>query len=505
MKQFIIYVSLFLFVCCPLEMSSKVNLQHAEKLIDRMPKEDPWIRNPYGATFAWGESYTLGAFMDLYEATKDTKYLEIVADRGKRMLTHRDDKCGVRDGSGKSRPAWSEARKYVVAVGALLSTTGEEMLTIRSATSSSNNYTTIKVVRSKKSDKFTLTVRNDERKRYETFNNLDLNFSPSSIMNAINDPLAPYSCRSGNYTDQGSHLIRIEEVKTEVSGVLANQEISLTPIPLAFAGYLGVIYYPLMRFCEIVKEDPLLNRFISDADEFIKAAEESYADISARLWREGPNSGEGYYLMCEKGESMPADNVGAPFNYLAKHVCTELALYKLTDKPQYLERATKMLNLFYNRLTYNEENDLYTWKYWYEPMTTTGWLPEDSISFNAKSFPRAAPVEDISHAGHNIQMIMAAYRAGVVFNETHVKRFANTFIKNVLTPDRKKITQLVDGSGDNQAYFNAIHQWLALAEVNPEVFKAGKEIYENRTEETLPWTAALLKYENYLDKKPGAR
>lgn len=481
--------------------SEKVTLARAAQLIKSLPEGDPWLRNPDASTLSWGESYLTGAFINLYEATGDTRYLEEVAFRGNRMLKHRDDYRGVTDGSGKSRPAWSMGSKYVVAEGALLDAGGKTLLKIRSTPSAYNNSTTVDVAGTGQ-NRFTLLVRNEHFKRYETYENLSLDASdPRYVMDIVNDPLAPYSTGAGNFTDKKSNLVRIEGEKKSLKGPLPDQKITLTPVPLAYTGYLGVIYYPLMRFAEIVKNNPALKKFLPDAGLFIKAAEESYADASRRVWREVPGKEEGYYLMCEKGESMPADNVGQPFNYLAKHVCTELALYRLTGKKEYLDRSKKMINLFKNRLIYDETNDLYVWNYWFEPMTTTGWKPEDHISYNVKMYPGKARVEDISHGGHDIQMVMAGYKMGIGFDKTDVQRFANTFLRNVLTPDKRKITRLVDGSGDYQAYFNSIHQWFVLSEVVPEVFGAGKEIYENRTEESLPFTAQLLKYDHFLKSK----
>jgi hypothetical protein len=112
--------------------------------------------------------------------------------------------------------------------------------------------------------------------------------------------------------------------------------------------------------------------------------------ISARLWRNGPNQGEGYYLTCERGESFPADNVGQPINFLGMHTSSQLALYRLTGKKEYLERSEKMARLLKNRLQYNQDSDLYVWTYWYEPMTTTGWKPEDMLSSNVMIYKGAA-------------------------------------------------------------------------------------------------------------------
>jgi len=474
--------------------SGKVSLSRAESLIAKLPEHDPWMKNPEGSTLAWGESYLLGAYMDLYEATGNPRFLHEVAVRGERLLGHRDDKRGVTDGSGQSRPAWSVGSKYVVASGILVDQQGKDLIAIRSTPSANNNATEVEII-PQPDGRLVLKVRNEVLNRFEEFENLSLDPKDERFLpEVVNDPLAPYSARPGNYSDK-SNLIRVEMVG---KGLPAPRKIRLSPIPLAFAGYVGVIYDPLIRFAETVKKHPNLRNFNQTAEYFIQAAEESYQDLAKRLWREIPGQDEGYYLMCEKGESMPADNVGQPFNYLARHVCVELALYRLTGKDSYLDRSRKMVNLFKNRLIYDRERDLYVWNYWYEPMTTVGWIPADNISFNVMVYPGKARVEDISHGGHDIAMVMAAHRMGLGFDDADVRRFANTFLKNVLREDRKTTARLVDGSGDYPAYFPSLYQWLVLAEEVPEVARAGKEIYENRSEETLPFTARLLKYRNFF-------
>ncbi|ODS72707.1 MAG: hypothetical protein ABS46_20735 [Cytophagaceae bacterium SCN 52-12] len=472
--------------------AEKISLARASRLVDALPEADPWLRMPDASTLAWSESYIMNALMDLYDATGDTWYLREVASRGTRLLEHRDDRRGVADGSGHIRPAWSMASKYVVAEGALKDEEGNIVVGIRSTPSAYNNFTTVEVI-PQSDGRFTLKVRNEHFKRSETYENLSLSDTGERfVKRVVDDPMAPYSTRPGDYHDKKSNLVRIEFIKPGYQGPLPPQQVALSPVPLAFTGYLGVIYHPMLRFSEVVRSHPRLKKLLPYAESFIKAAEESYEDASRRLWREGPLSGEGYYLMCEKGESLPADNVGQPFNYLAKHVCAQLALYRLTGRPEYLERSEKMVNLFKNRLIYDSDKDLYTWNYWYEPMTTTGWKPEDNISHNVKVYEGKARVEDISHGGHDIHMVMAAYKMGIGFDPADIMRFANTFLKNVVTPDRKKITRLVDGSGDYPAYFNSLHQWLVLSEVEPEVARAGEYIYNHRQEETLPFTAKLL-------------
>jgi hypothetical protein len=306
--------------------------------------------------------------------------------------------------------------------------------------------------------------------------------------------MSPYSARSGNYTEK-SNLIRVKILNP---GIPVPQVITLESIPLAYMGYIGIIYDPMLQFAEIVKANSKLKDLVPAADRFIRAAEESYADASERLWRNGPGKDEGYYLTCERGESFPADNVGAPFNFQARHVCAQLALYRLTGKAEYLERSEKMARMFKNRLKYDPDRDLYTWFYWFEPMTTTGWTPDDNLSINVKYFKGAANIEDSSHGVLDIGMIVAANRDGIVFSDTDVKRFANTLLINVLLPDRTGVRRGVDGGPENPAYFNALNGWLELSKANPEVYKAIRKAYFNRGEESLAFCANLLKWERKL-------
>ena len=138
-------------------------------------------------------------------------------------------------------------------------------------------------------------------------------------------------------------------------------------------------------------------------------------------------------------------------------------------------------------------------------MTTTGWTAKDSLSSNVGFFPGAARVEDISHAALNMSMAVAAYRMGIGFDETDMKRFSNTLLKNVLTPGRDGNRRTVDGRGEYPAYFNALHRWLELSAVNPEVYHAVRETYlNNKKAETVHFTADLLKWEQVLKRSGSA-
>ena len=477
--------------------SIEISRARVDLLISKLPESDPWDARPDGSALAWGEAATLETLVDMYEATDDPAYLKEVARRGDRMLTHRDDRLGVSDGSGKIRPAWSMGLKYVVAKGKLLNASGKIAVDIRSTTYANNNLTIVELIPDSKTGLCNLKITNSFWKRNETFFNLSLNPNDERFIEKIvNDPLSPYSTRAGDYSDAKSNLIR---VKVTESTIPVAQSIRLEPITLAYSGYLGIIYHPLLRLAELVKQKSELTELRPAAERFINAAEESYLDASARLWRNGPNQGEGYYLTCERGESFPADNVGQPINFLGMHTSSQLALYRLTGKKEYLERSEKMARLLKNRLQYQQESNLYVWTYWYEPMTTIGWKPEDMLSSNVMIYKGSPNVEDSSHGVLDIAMVTAANRAGIVFTKEDAIRFSNTLLRNVILPDRSGIRRAVDGKGgDHGAYFSILHGWLELAAYNPEVYYEIRKTYLNRAKENLAFTAELLRWERKM-------
>jgi len=145
----------------------KISVKRAVELYEKGYQEDPWVKHPDAATLAWGEFYTLQALVDLYEATNDRKYLEEVAFRGDRMLTHRDDKRGVIDGSGISRPAWTMGQDFVTAEAKLLDGSGHPVIELRSTTFDYNNSTQVTlepIGRSRFNLVVSMSVKNERRR-----------------------------------------------------------------------------------------------------------------------------------------------------------------------------------------------------------------------------------------------------------------------------------------------------------------------------------------------------
>jgi hypothetical protein len=65
--------------------------------------------NEYGE-LAWGESYLLEAYLDMFEGTRDTKYLAKFVRQADRVIGNMDQKQGKRDYKGRSAIGWGTAR-----------------------------------------------------------------------------------------------------------------------------------------------------------------------------------------------------------------------------------------------------------------------------------------------------------------------------------------------------------------------------------------------------------
>jgi hypothetical protein len=419
------------------------------------------------------------------------------------MLSHRDDKRKLADSTGRVRKGWSMASKYTVAEGVLKGTNRKATIRVRSVPSSANDQTVVEVIPAPdQKGRFTIVVENEFHQRKETFPNLSLNATDArDFMKVINTPDPRPVAPAGDNVTDGSCLIRVEPVGRGRGVAPAAQRIRLRPLPLSYAGYVGIIYSPLLRFAELVKADARLQeKFGAAAERFVAAAEESYADFAAEF-RQGPAPDEGYYLTCERGGAFPYDNVGEPFNYLGAHVESELALFRLTGKPVYREQAERMIRLFKRRLR-PAPDDAYVWYYWYEPITTTGWTRANGPSGNYPSLEPAPYVEDVSHAQLDLRLVVDAAAAGIEFDRADLVRFANTFLHHVVRADRRGFNARVDGSGGGAAYENAtVAGWLPLAATDRQVFDTCRQVYLNRGKDDLYGLARLLKWEKRLGSR----
>ncbi len=66
--------------------------------------------NNYSGTLAWGESYIMMSYAVMFRGTGDPVYLLRLADHALSVLDQRDNKKGLKDFAGRSRPCWQSAK-----------------------------------------------------------------------------------------------------------------------------------------------------------------------------------------------------------------------------------------------------------------------------------------------------------------------------------------------------------------------------------------------------------
>ncbi len=163
----------------------------------------------------------------------------------------------------------------------------------------------------------------------------------------------------------------------------------------AYLVHAGMITFPMARCAAVLKRNPQLaakhaqaiSKIIADVEETLRAYEGE--------WRKDPNADEGYYYC-------PVLKEGLPFNQQNALGRTFVAMYLATGKEDYRSRAEMLARFFKNRLKLQDGR--YIWDYW----------------------PKRPGAEDTSHASINADFAFQCYRAGIVFDETDMKRFAAT-------------------------------------------------------------------------------
>jgi hypothetical protein len=480
-------------------LAGPITVERADHLLSRLPK-DPWLATKDASALAWLEAPNLHALVDLFEATGQTRYLDELVRRSDQALSHRDDVRNFRDYSGKIRKAWSMAYKYTVGEATLTDGSGRGVIKLRSVPYSSNHLTEVSVTTSD-AGRFTLRVTNAQWKREETFSDLSTDpADPRHFPKIINAPHTTPTPPAGTCTGH-SLLLRAQPLADSVQPPNV-QDVTMKPLPLSYGGYLGIIYHPMLRFAEIARENPDLKSYLPAADRYIKAADESYDDAQD-LWRNGPADDEGYYLFCARGGAFPWDNLPEPFNYLGGHVAAQSLLYQFTGNPAHKDRIERMSRLFKRRLQ-PRDGDTYVWHYWYEPITTTGWTRADSPSDNVPEFKPAPNIEDVSHATHDMQLVLSAHALGIEFDDRDLRRFANTFLNNVVNKAGTGFNSAVDGSNKREALTRTkVFGWVPLAQVDPAVYHACRRIYEARDDDHLPSIARLLNWERKVARPPA--
>ncbi|MEM7315663.1 MAG: hypothetical protein AAF497_21200 [Planctomycetota bacterium] len=199
---------------------------------------------------------------------------------------------------------------------------------------------------------------------------------------------------------------------------------------------MGRTVYPATRIAAIVKNDTQLD-----------AAHGARVDAILADVIESLDMFESEYSVNSQGAGVYADpyfefysgKTELPFNLQTSAGRAFIALWQATGNDRFRQRAHELAVGMKHELT--AIDDRFQWRYATYRQPTEG--------------------EDVSHAAINVNFMIDAYEAGLVFDDTDMRRLANT-MKYLYTPDAG-FTFRVDGVGEvNTTSSDNMASWLRL-------------------------------------------
>lgn len=232
--------------------------------------------------------------------------------------------------------------------------------------------------------------------------------------------------------------------------------ITRRPKDFDYAVHEGMVLMPICRAIELVKRDGALRPAYGErADKLLGTIETQLIPKWNRYWRETKRGG---LLVFPKDPAFDPSGATLPHNQYLPLGTVQITLYRITGKPVYKERATKMARFFKSclRLVGNH----YEWNYW---DAAGEWdKPWDK--------PQEKRPEDTGHGSLDIGFVLACAESGIVFTETDLKRFAKTLLEAMWNGSLEEPTVggYVNSPKPSRQSGN-LHEWLMLCNVEPKV------------------------------------
>ncbi|WP_327088295.1 hypothetical protein OIE66_39225 [Nonomuraea sp. NBC_01738] len=458
----------------------------------------PGDTNEHGG-LAWGQSYVLAGFIRMYEAYKDTHYLDRLITNIDLVLAGRDSERGVSDFAGRSAPAWRAMAPYTVGLVTLKDADGTPLLEVRTGLTYADNAVAT-VTSGTSAGRFSLEVRNTRTNLVATFT--DLSMDPAAADYAVRRIIDAYPTPT---------LVTARDLRP--SGGTAAPVNGATPFvsqPVVFTVHTGMITYPMASFAKLVRKSPKLlavPRYRHKAAEYLQAAREAAA-VHDHEWRQ-TDDGYGYFVW-NKGTPLAYDGAEQPTNQSLALGQTYAEIYAATGDPFYRDRTLRMAKTFARELT-ADADDAYVWSYW--PAfghAYRGYGKADGVSEFTPSSARQQAVEDLSHGAIDVEFAAAAFRNHVFYKGEDLARFARTYTRNLVAPagadGAPTAYQRVNGTGSTTSagqYLQA-PRWMAVAQWDTALFDHARSIYEARAVEPQQGSyLASVAYLNWQARRAG--
>jgi hypothetical protein len=210
--------------------------------------------------------------------------------------------------------------------------------------------------------------------------------------------------------------------------------------------HTAMITFPLVKFAKIVEERSDLADLAARAKTYRSVSEGALAEFDSD-WRYDPVTSEGYYVF-EAGHPLDgavlSPETPLPFNMQLATGCTLIALWELTAKPIYRQKAEALARTFKNHLGFTPSG-AYSWTYWF-----------------GRGLSLSNAQEDMSHGSIDVSFAVLAAQNSIVFTKTDLGLFAKTFFENLSSSTaRRKPVDIGTKS-----------LWAALSHGSCEIYQA---------------------------------
>jgi hypothetical protein len=445
----------------------------AEAYFTDHAQAQPDTPNENGGALAWGQSYVLRSYLAMYQAFRDTRYLDLFCRNTDAILATRDSERGVADWRGKSLPAWRAGHPYTAGQVDVPDADGTPVVRLRTAQAYASAITA--TVTAEPAGRFTVTIKDPRLDVTDTFAHLTMDrTSPDYVVKRI---------------------VAASPTKTRATAVSLLAD-GATAVPAAgtytaasqfvvFSVHTGMITGPIAEFCRLVRDDKALKpRYGAKSARYLEAVRAAVGVHDAEYGQN--DAGEGWYFW-PKGTPLPNDGCAMPHNQFLALATTQLHLSSLTGRPSYRDRAVRMLTTFRNDLTVSGKS--YVWRYWW----TKGWVYQgyrqaDDVSEWTPAYPAARQPEDNSHGAVDVEAALAGFRDGLVFDETDMRRLAATYTDNLMRHAADGVPHVaanVNGSGAVGSLDRQAPRWVNLARWDERIFTHARDIINRMQPEPL--------------------
>ncbi|MDA2925982.1 hypothetical protein MYX78_01920 [Acidobacteria bacterium AH-259-G07] len=388
----------------------------------------------------WMSGDGLLAYLFVYEATGETRYLESFIQHADRLLSLRDVERGLPDHRGLYLPAWRTEDTYLSGQVILKNAAGEPTLSFltpalyqwRGKKTPGLGSHVLRVEHLDRT-RFNLTFLRDAGSSHEKafhWNNLTMETEGANGGHYAPTQFEPHEVKG--WRRQYS-LFDLGAAGTAAERIPVEEEFEMVEGRYPRITNTGTSCFPLAYFARLVKESETLRRkgnFDKKAEQYIEAVELAVA-VHDDEWREN-QEGEGWYVARRSAPQWSA-GLDLPINQSNVLGLAMLELGRISGDPLYRDRVTKLARAFKNNMDYIGETEAYLWPYW---------LKEGKVGSTGSQEP-----EDIGHAGPNVLFAYRCYENGIVFSRTDMQRIANTWVKYVIRPEHR-IAATIGGQGE---------------------------------------------------------